>query len=212
MNDETAFLCGLMELSYGQDVVDKLKPLSQKVSWAQGWPQDVKAFWNAEAFMWQYKIDKEKRELIGRELAFLEGGRNLDVGCGAYSYISSVGYDVSEKMLLFNERCTEKVIGDLECALPFEDGSFDSATAVFVLNYVLNYKLLLSELRRVLRSRGCLMMVLYGKMLNDWQRQKEVNHFLADEWVRIACECGFQVDFYEKEDIWFFKGIKEEFA
>ena len=83
MDPETAFLCGLMELHYGQEVIDKLKPLSEKVLWAQGWPQDVKAFWNAEAFMWQYKIDKEKRESIGRELTFLEGGRNLDVGCGA---------------------------------------------------------------------------------------------------------------------------------
>jgi len=208
MDFETDFLCGLMELHYGQDVEEKLKLIADKVTWAKGWPKDTKAFWNAEAFMWRHKIAKKKRALIAQELAFLEGGMNLDVGCGAFSYISSVGFDVSEKMLQFNERCFEKVAGNLEETLPFLDGSFDSVTAVFVFNYVQNYELFLSELQRVLKRNGFLMIVLYGKMLNEWQRQKEVNHFSQEEWGEIVCDAGFAVDFYEKENLWFFKAIK----
>ena len=111
-------------------------------------------------------------------------------------------------MLLFNSRCAQKIVGDLEGKLPFADASFDSVTAVFVLNYVKNYRLLLPELRRVLCVNGCFVMVLYGKMLNEWQRRQEINHFSANEWKKSLVESGFRVDFYETENILFFKCIK----
>ena len=114
IDSETDFFNGLIELQYGQEDLIEMKKLAQKVSWAKGWPVDNIAFWNAEAFMWQQKIEKEKRELIRRELVFLESGNNLDLGCGSYSYIKSVGFDFSEKMLKFNDNCSEKVVGNLE--------------------------------------------------------------------------------------------------
>ena len=43
------------------------------------------------------KISKERRLLIEQELKFLFKGKNLDLGCGAYSYFPSVGFDLSEK-------------------------------------------------------------------------------------------------------------------
>src|SRR3989344_2039491 len=105
---ETQFLEGLIELQYEQDVVKDLEQVAKKVPWAKGWPQDTKAFWNAEAFMWGHKIDKEVRTVIADELKELEKGNNLDLGCGSYSYLPSVGFDLSPTMLDFNENCVKK--------------------------------------------------------------------------------------------------------
>lgn len=207
MDAESEFLSGLIELQYGQDVSGKLKKIAEEVEWARGWPENQEAFWNAEAFMWGHKVSKEKRELIANELDFLEGN-NLDLGCGAYSYIPSVGFDISEKMLAFNDNCIKRVCGNIEEPLPFNSNSFDSVTAVFLLNYVDDYRQLLSQINRVLTSQGYLMVVLYSGNINDWQRQKEVNKFTSDQWLSAIASCGFSVQFYEKEGLWFYKCSK----
>jgi ubiquinone/menaquinone biosynthesis C-methylase UbiE len=205
MNAETEFLGGLLELGHGIDVEAKLKELSSDVNWAVGWPVDKTSFWNAEAFMWRYKVGKEAQNIISDELSFLNG-RNLDVGCGAYSYVlGSVGFDFSPKMLDFNDQCREKVVGDLERLLPFDSASFDSVTAVFVLNYVQNYTGLLEEVNRVLKSSGVFVMVLSAFPVNEWQRQKEVTILHEEEWKSMLEKVGFVVTVSEKEKLWFFR-------
>ncbi|MFH0701656.1 MAG: class I SAM-dependent methyltransferase [Candidatus Woesearchaeota archaeon] len=204
MDSENLFLSGLIELQYGQKVESKLKKLSTQVLWAKDWPKNKTSFWNAEAFMWGHKIEKEKRALIEKELSFLRGGTNLDLGCGSYSYLYSVGLDISPKMLDFNDNLSRKVVGDVERKLPFRNSEFDSVTAIFVLNYVKNYSLLLKEIARVLKPQGPFVAVLYSKELNDWQRQKEVHHFPAKGWKNILEKAGFKVKSSTKDNIWFF--------
>jgi ubiquinone/menaquinone biosynthesis C-methylase UbiE len=210
MDVETEFFTGLMEFNYGEKVEDKLKSLAKQISWAKGWPENDKSFWNAEAFMWQYKIDQQKRDLISKELSFLENGNNLDLGCGAYSYINSVGFDFSEKMLLRNDNLIKSVEGNLEKALPLDDGSFSSVTAVFVFNYIKNYSLLFKEVKRILDDNGYLVMILSAKSVNKWEKQKEVNSFSSSQWEEILVTNDFKVEFYEKENLWFFKCRKEK--
>ena len=208
MDPETRFLSGLIELQYGQKVEQKLKNFSHKVPWAHGWPENQKAFWNAEAFMWQRKIGKEKRRLIEQKLEFLQGKNNLDVGCGAYSYIPSVGIDFSEKMLQFNDTCSQKINTDLEEKLPLQEKTFDSATAIFVLNYLHKTDQLLQEIYRVLKEKGYLVVVLWSKRLNPLHQQKEQNHHPSPIWMKKITSAGFEVQFSEKEGIWFFIGQK----
>ncbi len=211
MDAETEFLSGLIELQYGVDVEDKLRDVADNVGWVRGWPKNKKAFWNAEAFMWGRKISKEKRALIANELRFLEGEKNLDVGCGAFSYVKeSVGFDISSKMLDFNDTIGEKVVGDLEKELPFASESFDSVTAVLVVNYVKNVTGLFCELLRVLRDRGVFVMVLSSKKINEWQRQKEVTSLHFGEWKDVLERSGFTVEAYEEENVWFFRCRKEK--
>jgi len=202
VDPESRFLSGLIELQYGQDVQEELKKVAQQVDWAKGWPNNNKSFWNAEAFMWSRKISKEKRELIKQELSFLKGN-NLDLGCGAYSYVNSVGFDFSKKMLDFNDNLIEKVEGSLEKKLPYKEDEFDSVTAIFVLNYVKNYEQLLMEIKRIVKDE--FIMVLFSKQVNQWQKQKEVNTFSADKWQEILTNCGFSVEFYEKDELCFFR-------
>ncbi len=215
MDKETQFLVGLLDLQYGVADIAAITKLSSSISWAKGWPDNNHAFWNAEAFMWSKKIDKTVRKIIEDELAFLQKKRdyrNLDLGCGAYSYLPSVGFDFSEKMLQFNERCTEKVSGNLEEKLPFADASFDSVTAVFLLNYIRNYNQLFNEIKRILRDGGLFVMVLSVDLINEWQRQKVVNCFNAQEWIFILGVGGFDVKWVNKDNLLFFKCRKENFA
>lgn len=209
MDAETRFFSGLIELQYGRKVENKLRKLASGVPWAKGWPKNKKAFWNAEAFMWRRKIDPKKREFIAEELSFLQGKKNLDLGCGGYSYFpSAVGVDLSEKMLQLNENCRKKMVGDLEKKLPFKKKEFDSVTVIFVLNYVENYPQLLSEIKRVLTDKGTVVIVLGAKGVNDWEKQQEVNNFSVEEWKDILGKSGFLVEFYEKGKVWFFVGKK----
>ena len=205
---ETKFLIGMMELQYGKNVVPQLKKLSGNISWAQGWPEEKRAFWNGEAFMWNHKIERATREVIHNELMVLREGKNLDLGCGAYSYVPSVGFDISPKMLQFNEQCTERVVGDIEEGLPFSDSSFDSVTAVFLLNYVKNYSLLMNEVYRVLKQKGVFVGVISAQGVNEWQKQKEVTTLLIEEWKNVLQEVGFSTRSEEKEKLWFLWGKK----
>ena len=208
MNPETKFFMGLMELQYGQKVEHKLRKLAPKIPWAKGWPEHKQAFWNAEAFMWSRKIEKETRALITRELKYLTKGKNLDLGCGAYSYIPSVGLDFSPRMLHLNDNCYEKIPGDLEQPLPLPDEHFDSVTAIFVLNYIQSSEQLVLEIGRILKPRGKFVIVMSATKINRWQRQKQVNDYSVQKWKRVVQNKGFKVKVYEKEKLWFLKGLK----
>lgn len=203
MDKESEFFEELLKQQYGQEDLVKLKELSSSIEWAKGWPLNDVAFWNAEAFMWGHKISKEKRDLIASELGGLKG-RNLDVGCGAYSYVKSVGFDFSSKMLQFNSQCSEKVVGDLEEGLPDSLGNFDSVTAVFVLNYLVELEIALNAIKKVLVYGGEFVVVLSGSGLNEWQKQKQVNDFSFDEWKEVLANV-FVVEAYQKGKLWFFK-------
>jgi len=210
-DNETEFFLRKLEFDYGDKKAEqKLRKLSREIGWLKGWPKDKKAFWNGEAFMWRNKISKEKRELIKKELAFLEGknGKNLDLGCGSYSYVKSIGFDVSEKMLLLNDNLSEKVAGDLEEKLPFEDGEFDSVTMVFVLDYIKNYLGMLKEIGRVLKKKGRLVIV-QGET-NEWWGKKRKNKLGMKELREILKGEGFKVKGGKKQGLLFLKAFKSK--
>lgn len=208
MNPEDQFFLEKLELDCGnKKAINKIKKIAQQVKWLQGWPEDKSAFWNGEAFMWEKKINQHKRELIEKELRVLKG-KNLDLGCGSYSYLPSVGLDISEKMLLFNDKCKERILGDLEKDLPFKEKEFDSITLVFVLNYVKNLKIIFKEIKRVLKDQGKLIVVQYRGEVNAWQRNKEINLLSLNEWLKLIEKHGFKVIFKEKEGLGFFKCTK----
>ena len=205
MDQETKFLMRKLELDYGDiRVVPELKKIAKGIKELHGWPQDKQAFWNGESLMWSHKIDRDKRVIIGRELSFLQG-KNLDLGCGSFSYLFSVGLDISSKMLKQNDQLINSVQGDLENELPFPDSSFDSVTLVFVINYLKNYTGLLGEISRILKKKGILVVVKSIKPVNKWQRQHQNNDFTGSQWVEIFQEAGFKVTSSIKQGLEFFK-------
>jgi arsenite methyltransferase len=111
-----------------------------------------------------------RRRLVREALAPAPGERILDMGCGPGFYAvevlqevgdegSVVGVDTSAAMLgVAANRARGRPNGDFRqgdaTALPVEDGEFDAALSVQVLEYVADATAALRELRRSLRPGG----------------------------------------------------------
>lgn len=90
--------------------------------------------------------------------------RALDLGCGAglnldhlAEYAQPVGTDFSEEALHFCRQRGHNLLAKADAAqLPFPDGSFDIITALDVIEHLDDDLLALTELRRVMRPGGLL--------------------------------------------------------
>lgn len=113
---------------------------------------------------------RRRRALVREAVAAKAGDRILDVGCGPGFYVaelaqevgaegSVVGVDGSASMLaLAAERCRDA--GNVEfregdaTRLPVDDGGFDAALSVQVMEYVPDIPAALAEILRALRPGG----------------------------------------------------------
>ena len=111
-----------------------------------------------------------RRSLVQDALAAAPGERILDVGCGPGFYVAELlervgpeghvsGVDSSAPMLAIAGSRVDghenvELVDASATALPFDSGSFDGAISVQVLEYVDDLALALSELHRVLRPGG----------------------------------------------------------
>jgi SAM-dependent methyltransferase len=100
------------------------------------------------------------------------GGRLLDVGCGdggllakcARDFDEVIGVDVADTQLWAARRRLSTVgvhnatlvQANVDRGLPFRDEQFDAVTLVAVLGFIFDPLTVLSEVRRVLKSGGCL--------------------------------------------------------
>ena len=100
-------------------------------------------------------------------------GRVLEVGCGTGEFAARlvqalpdaevVALDQSQRLVdLTARRGVTAQVGDVQ-RLPFDDGSFDVVTALWMLHYVTDLARGLAELRRVLRPGGLLVAVTNGE-------------------------------------------------
>jgi methionine biosynthesis protein MetW len=118
------------------------------------------AYWESEG--WETRPPRKLVELFERHVA--PGHRCLDVGCGdggtsgvwlqqhAAQY---VGVDISKSAVRAAcERGLDARVIDDDASLPFADGSFDVAVCIEVLEHLFAPQKTLSEIRRVLRPGG----------------------------------------------------------
>jgi SAM-dependent methyltransferase len=86
-------------------------------------------------------------------------GRVLEVGAGSGLLQDTVqryiGIDVSSRAKRFFHK---PFVEASATALPFEDNAFDAAWSIWVLEHVTNPEQALSEMRRVVRDGGCLLL------------------------------------------------------
>ena len=144
--------------------------------------------------------------------------RILDVGCGTGAnllmlskYGDAEGVDISEDALAFcRERGLDKVkLGAAE-ELPYEDGTFDLVTAFDVVEHMDNDFAGLSEMRRVLRPGGRVLLFVPTFMFL-WGLQDDVsNHrrrYRLPELRRVLEQAGFQIERTTYANITFFLPI-----
>ena len=122
--------------------------------------------------------------VLDRELGPLNDGRRvLDVGCGTGTmlgylarYGEAEGVDADEQAVRFcRARGLDRVQHVANGSLPFADATFDLVTALDVVEHVDDDAAILSELRRVLRPGGTLLLSVpaYRWM---WGPQDEISH------------------------------------
>ena len=144
--------------------------------------------------------------------------RILDVGCGTGAnllmlskYGDAEGVDLSEDALAFcRERGLENVkLGAAE-KLPYEDGTFDLVTALDVVEHLDDDLGGLSEMRRVLRPGGRVLLFVPTFMFL-WGLQDDVsNHrrrYRMPELRRVLEQAGFEVERATYANITFFLPI-----
>lgn len=110
----------------------------------------------------------------------VRGRRILDAGCGAGPLTRALldrgagvtGFDSSKAMLeLARTRVgdgAELVVADLGQRLPFADDAFDDVVASLVFHYIEDWAGPLSEIRRVLRPEGRLLLSVNHPILFPW--------------------------------------------
>jgi methionine biosynthesis protein MetW len=121
-------------------------------------------------------LDKGSRSDVALELLDV-GTRLLDVGCGAGTlcyfakekYEDVYGIDISENALNMAKRYNIKIskVNLNEEKLPFEDGYFDAITCLDVIEHVFEPIDLITEINRVLRIGGIL--VISSPNIRYWQ-------------------------------------------
>jgi SAM-dependent methyltransferase len=112
-------------------------------------------------------------ELVLRQTGVTSGTRLLDVGCGAGRALSIAdsigaqisGLDASERLAAVARRklpAARIEVGEME-ELPFEDDAFDVVTGINAFQFAGDVVRALSEARRVCRTGGTVMMLVWGR-------------------------------------------------
>lgn len=124
-------------------------------------------------------------QLIVEQFGDLQGKRVLDVGCGKGRFARVlkdrnpgavlVAFDLAEAMLRFVPQDIHRAAGSMT-ALPFETGCFDAAYATESLEHAVDIELAVSEMCRVVRPSGSLIVI--DKNARHWGRLQ------TPEWER----------------------------
>jgi SAM-dependent methyltransferase len=135
--------------------------------------------------------------------------RVLDAGCGSSVIIQSlnnaVGMDVNFSKLRFLSRRGIPLLNASSFALPFKDGSFDCVISSQVIEHVPKDEVLFTEMWRVLKPGGILVIgtpdyatlgwqiiePLYGRLMPGGYRDEHITHYTRESLTSILVRYGF---------------------
>lgn len=183
-------------------LIRKAEALASKIPEFKGWPNGSK-FWDVEALSWTENIPKQVREFIANELkSSIKKGANLSLGSGSHPYIkNTILLDFSEEMLKNSSKeRKDKICFNLNTKpFPFALNSFDSVTAVFVINYLKNLKDVLKEIKRILKPKGKLIIVQSAKPVSELYRIKEKKLWKSEDVEKLLKKLKFKTKIKNKK-------------
>jgi len=139
------------------------------------------------------------------------GGRTLDAGCGSSVILQSlnnaVGLDVQQNKLRYMRRYAVPLVRASVTALPFRDASFDCVVSSQVIEHMPADPAIFTELRRVLRPGGLLILgtpdyatigwrviePLYGFFAPGSYKEEHITHYTMASLIQLAGRHDFEV-------------------
>lgn len=177
-------------------------------------------FYDTISNVWAFKINNSETnkriKVIFSDLLSkreLKGKKFLEVGCGL-GYFSNIafksgamvtGIDIGPNLVKINKKLTPKGTFKVASAsnLPFKDNSFDIVLSTEVIEHVANQKKALSEMSRVVKKGGILVLTTPNKMykplfdllslmnirpyhgIENWFYKGEIEHFMISKKMKI---------------------------
>ena len=223
INQETLhedFLDILSKINYEKNskkirqLIAKAKKIALKIPEYSGWPSSSK-FWDIEALAWKENIPLPVRKFIGKKIKkTIPKGKNLDIGSGSCSYVkNSAVIDYSEEMLKLN-KSGKKILFNLNNGkLPLNNNSFDSATLVFLINYIKELKPLLKDVKRILKKKGKIIIVQSAKPTAGLYEIKQERFWKPEDVEKIMKSLKLKTNIYEnavkRTKLIFIEGAKQ---
>ena len=139
-------------------------------------------------------------------------GRILDAGCGSSMTIQSlnnaVGMDFNLGKLRFLRRYKMPLVRGSAFALPFSDQSFDCLISQEVIEHLPYDEVLFTEMRRVLRPGGVLILgtpdyaswlwrtiePIYGFLMPGGYKDEHITHYTRASVAELMTRYGFQIE------------------
>jgi dolichol-phosphate mannosyltransferase len=139
-------------------------------------------------------------------------GKTLDVGCGSSIILQSindvVGLDILHNKLRYMRRYGVPLVRGSTFALPVRDQSFDCVISSQVIEHIPYDESIFSELRRVLRPGGLLILgtpdyatigwrtiePLYGFFAPGGYKDEHITHYTRDGLIALCREWGFTLE------------------
>ena len=139
-------------------------------------------------------------------------GRVLDAGCGSSLIVQSlnnvIGMDFNFAKLRFLRRYEIPLINASAFALPFKDGSFDYVISSLVIEHIRYDESIFSEMRRVLRTGGMLILgtpdyatlgwriiePIYGFLMPGGYKDEHITHYTLDKLREILGRYGIVIE------------------
>jgi len=138
-----------------------------------------------------------------RYIKFFAGSENiLDIGCGkgifppeSISDKKYTGIDINSDNLRMLKGYTNKLEMDVDGEpLPFENNFFDAILANNIVEHIFHYKLFMSELNRVLKKNGKLIVrVPDYRSTNAWNDYTHLKPFTSNSIQRLLIDHGFDI-------------------
>ncbi|HEY9158972.1 glycosyltransferase [Candidatus Binatus sp.] len=139
-------------------------------------------------------------------------GRVLDAGCGSSLIVQSlnnvIGMDYNYAKLRFLRRYEIPLVNGSAFALPFKDESFDCVISSQVIEHIPFDESIFSEIRRVLRSGGRLILgtpdyatigwriiePIYGFLMPGGYKDEHITHYTLDRLREILARHGIVIE------------------
>jgi dolichol-phosphate mannosyltransferase len=139
-------------------------------------------------------------------------GRILDAGCGSSLIVQSLnnvtGMDFNFAKLRFLRRYEIPLVNASAFALPFKDGSFDCVVSSQVIEHIRYDESIFSEIRRVLRTGGTLILgtpdyatlgwriiePIYGFLMPGGYKDEHITHYTLEQLREILARYGIAIE------------------